>query len=56
MNTHCLGFMGDLDCGPLRAEFLWYMKLKLPHVLTSCVSHNFEAKLELTDVETETPA
>lgn len=55
-NIHCLGFVGELDCRPLRAEFLGYMKLKLPFVLASCVSHNLEAKLEFTDVETETPA
>lgn len=56
MNTHCLGFMGELDCWPLRTEFIWYVKLKSPFVLASCVSHNFDDKLGFTDVETETPA
>lgn len=39
VNTDCLSLMGELDCWPLRTKFVWDVKLKLPFVLLSFVSH-----------------
>lgn len=39
MNTDFLSLMGELDRWPLQIKFVWDVKLKLPFVLVSCVSH-----------------